>query len=54
MRPGISEEELNRMLYTREQAVAKRDELKAKGLPMAQVEAGVKSYLKSIGLGLDR
>ena len=54
MRPGISEEELNKMLYTREQAVAKRDELKAKGLPMAQVESGVKSYLKSIGLGLDR
>lgn len=54
MRPGISEEELNKMLYRREQAVAKRDELKAKGLPMAQVEAGVKSYLKSIGLGLDR
>jgi hypothetical protein len=54
MRPGISEEELNRMLYTREQAVAKRDELKAKGLPMAQVESGVKSYLKSIGLGLNR
>jgi hypothetical protein len=50
MRPSISEEELNKMLYTREQAVLKRDELKAKGLSMAQVESQTKAYLKSQGL----
>jgi hypothetical protein len=50
MRPTISEEELNKMLYTREQAVIKRDELKAKGLPMAQVEKQTRAYLKSQGL----
>jgi ribosomal protein L18 len=50
MRPSISDEELNKMLYTREQAVIKRDELKAKGLPMAQVEKQTKEYLKSLGL----
>lgn len=50
MRPSISDEELNKMLYTREQAIIKRDELKAKGLPMAQVEKQTKEYLKSLGL----
>ena len=50
MRPTISEEELNKMLYTREQAVIKRDELKSKGLPMAQVEKQTRAYLKSQGL----
>lgn len=50
MRDGISEEELNKMLYFREQADEKRAELLKPGnLSRKQVDQKVLEYIKSLG-----
>lgn len=50
MREGISEEELNKMLYFREQADEKRAELlKSGNLSRKQVDEKVLAHIKSLG-----
>jgi len=50
MSPNTSEEELNKILYIREKAVEKGNELKAKGLPMNQVQKQVRDYMKTFAV----
>jgi hypothetical protein len=50
MSPNTSEEELNKILYIREKAIEKGNELKAKGLPMNQVQKQVRDYMKTISV----
>jgi hypothetical protein len=50
MRDSISEEELNEMLYFREQADAKRAELLQSGnLSRKQIDEKVLAHIKSLG-----
>ena len=50
MREGISEEELNKMLYFREQSDEKRAELMKSGnLSRKQIDDKVMQYIKSLG-----
>jgi hypothetical protein len=49
-RGNISDAELNKILYLREKAVEKGNELKAKGLPMNQVQKQVKDYMKTFAV----